>query len=276
MRELYRSIASLWVVEICHIACFVAFVLVVMLAGCSNSSTHGTEKELDVKVTINNNGDGEVNITSPLTLDSASETAQDTANKATTSPTTRLQLTEGGSTAAGEGSDLKDVASSLKQKLQSDNKTETKTSSTTDKKGEESADADKEENVLDQIDQGKEEASEDLDFKNKAIYTSYGVRNGGRQAWRIPKKGPEFGKTAKAVFSNGDSFVVPDTSKNCRDNQETCERDKSSKMYGFVFKPGIGPNGEGDDDTGTSHGGVYLHAPYGNGSKQVTFYYNAP
>ena len=45
-------------------------------------------------------------------------------------------------------------------------------------------------------------------------------------------------------------------------------------MYGFVFKPGIGPNGDGDSDTGTSHGGIYLHAPYGDSSKQVTVYYN--
>lgn len=96
-----------------------------LITGCTNSSTHGTEKELDVKLTINNNGGGDVNITSPLTLDSASETAQDTANTATTSPTTRLQLTEGGSTAAGEGSELKDVASTLKNKLNSENKTKT-------------------------------------------------------------------------------------------------------------------------------------------------------
>ncbi len=37
----------------------------------------------------------------------------------------------------------------------------------------------------------------------------------------------------------------------------------TSKNYresdGFVFKPGIGPNGEGSDNTGTAHGGVYLH-----------------
>ena len=41
-----------------------------------------------------------------------------------------------------------------------------------------------------------------------------------------------------------------------------------------LFEPQRGPNGEGEDNTGTSHGGVYLHAPYGNNSKQVTFYYN--
>ena len=114
----------------------------------------------------------------------------------------------------------------------------------------------------------------DSEFTKSSTYQSYGVRNGGRQAWRIPKKGPDFGDKIKAVFSNGATFTVNNTSKNCRDREDTCNRDSKSPMYGFVFKPGIGPNGEGDGDTGTSHGGVYLHAPYGNDSKSVTFYYN--
>lgn len=91
-------------------------------------------------------------------------------------------------------------------------------------------------------------------------WTSYGTRNGGREAWRIPKKGPEFGRSIKVVFSDGHIVYVNDTSHNYRESD------------GFVFKPGIGPNGEGVNDTGTAHGGVYLHAPYGNRSKQVTFY----
>lgn len=98
-------------------------------------------------------------------------------------------------------------------------------------------------------------------YSKKETYTSYGVRNGGRQAWRIPKKGPAFGKKIKVVFSNGHTVYVNNTSKNYRESD------------GFVFKPGIGPNGEGSHDTGTAHGGVYLHAPYGNKSKQVTFYF---
>lgn len=85
-------------------------------------------------------------------------------------------------------------------------------------------------------------------------YASYGTRNGGRQAWRIPQKGPEFGSRAKVVFSNGHTVMVPNTSRNYRESD------------GFVFKPGIGPNGDGADNTGTAHGGVYLHAPYGNHS----------
>lgn len=98
-------------------------------------------------------------------------------------------------------------------------------------------------------------------LSRQETYTSYGVRNGGRQAWRIPKKGPEFGAKVKVVFSNGHTVMVNDTSHNYRESD------------GFVFKPGIGPNGEGTTDTGTAHGGVYLHAPYGNKSTRATFYY---
>jgi hypothetical protein len=98
-------------------------------------------------------------------------------------------------------------------------------------------------------------------YNRKATFTAYGVRNGGRQAWRIPAKGTYFGRKIKVVFANGHTVMVNNTSKNYREGD------------GFVFKPGIGPNGEGEHNTGTAHGGVYLHAPYGNNSRQVTFYF---
>lgn len=101
----------------------------------------------------------------------------------------------------------------------------------------------------------------DQEYTRQDTYTSYGVRNGGRRAWRIPKKGPAFGKKIKVVFSDGHTVYVPYTSKNYRESD------------GFVFKPGLGPNGEGSSNTGTAHGGVYLHAPYGNRSSRVTFHY---
>lgn len=247
----------------------------VILYGCSNSSTHGTEKDLEFQITINNSGGGTVRIDSPLALDTASETQQDTANTASTTPTTRLQLTEGGSTAAGEASTLQDVTSQLRQKLNSNNRTETKTNTETNTPTkEEVKDTDKEENIESQVDNGKEEISDSLDYNSSKSYTSYGVRNGGRQAWRIPEKGTAFNGPIKFVFANGDSFTVKDTSKNCRDREDTCDRDSKAEMYGFVYKPGIGPNGEGDSDTGTSHGGIYLHAPYNNTSKTVKLYYN--
>ena len=111
------------------------------------------------------------------------------------------------------------------------------------------------------------------DYEHKATYTSYGVRNGGRQAWRIPKSGKDLGSgPIKFVFASGRVFIVKNPLKNCRD-QENCSRNSKAEDYGFVYKPGIGPNGEGDNDTGTSHGGIYLHAPYGDGSKTVTMYW---
>ena len=113
------------------------------------------------------------------------------------------------------------------------------------------------------------------EFTKSSTYESYGVRNGGRQAWRIPKKGPDFGDKIKIVFSSGKTYYIYNTSKNCRgDNPNTCDIPSDKNKDGFVFKSGIGPNGEGDTNTGTSHGGVYLHASYGDDSKSVTFYYN--
>ena len=167
----------------------------------------------------------------------------------------------GGTAGAGSGG-LSGITSQFLPKTNSENTTTT-TTTTTNYKDNEDNTVEKED-VSGQVDQGKEEASEDLDYKNKATYTSYGVRNGGRQAWRIPMKGPEYGGTIKVVFSDGHTVIVKDTSHNYRESD------------GFVFKPGIGPNGEGEANTGTSHGGVYLHAPHGNKSKQATFYYNKP
>lgn len=110
-------------------------------------------------------------------------------------------------------------------------------------------------------------------YKHSATYDSYGVRN-GRQAWRINKKGPEFGPgPVLLVFSSGKKFTVYNTSKNCRDVPKSCGRNSKAAMYGFVWKPGIGPNGDGDSDTGTSHGGVYLQAAWKDTSKKVTLYW---
>lgn len=119
--------------------------------------------------------------------------------------------------------------------------------------------ATKTETTTESKDDGKDEES---GYSHKATYTSYGVRNGGRQAWRIPRKGPEFGRKIKIVFSDGHTVTVNNTSRNYRESD------------GFVFKPGLGPNGEGEENTGTAHGGVYLHAPYNNRSKQATIHYN--
>ena len=109
------------------------------------------------------------------------------------------------------------------------------------------------------------------DYTNKAEYDSYGVRNGGRQAWRINKRGNSLGSgPVKFTFSDGLIFVVKDPNKNCRDREDTCARDSGADKDGFLYKPGNNlPNGKGDADRGTDHGGIYLHAPYGNSSKKV-------
>jgi len=108
-------------------------------------------------------------------------------------------------------------------------------------------------------------------YTNQATYTAYGERNGGRMAWRIPKRGDSLGPgPVKFTFSNGQTFVVKSTARNCRDREDTCQRDSKAEKDGFVFKPGNGvPNGEGETNIGTAHGGIYLHAPYGNKSKTV-------
>ena len=112
-------------------------------------------------------------------------------------------------------------------------------------------------------------------YTNKETFTSYGERNGGRKAWRIPKRGDSLGSgPVKFVFVSGKTFTVKSTARNCRDREDTCNRDSSTDMDGFVFKPGNGrPNGEGDSDIGTAHGGIYLHAPYGDKSNTVTMYW---
>jgi len=107
-------------------------------------------------------------------------------------------------------------------------------------------------------------------YKNSKSYGYYNVAN-KRQAWRIPSRGDSLGPgPVKFTFSSGKTFTVRSTAKNCRDREDTCNRDSRAVMYGFVFKPGNGrPNGKGDSDMGTSHGGIYLHAPFGDISKSV-------
>jgi len=111
------------------------------------------------------------------------------------------------------------------------------------------------------------------EYKYKKTYDRFNVAN-DRNAWRIPESGPWFGKQAKVVFASGKSFTVYDTSKNCRDQEKLCSRNSKADMYGFVWKSGLGPNGTGDSNTGTSHHGVYIHEPFGGTSKELTIYYN--
>lgn len=244
--------------------------LVVGLSGCA--PTTGTNREYDIPITVSSNH-AATYILLEMKVDATSATDQ-TATPVI-SPTTRMQLTEGGSTAGGDASPMSEIQSKLENVLDSFNTTKTKTTTTTSYKDNEDNTV-KDEKVDEQVDTGKEEVSDDLDYKNKATFDSYGVRN-GRQAWRIAGKGPSFGEPVKFVFSSGKTYIVKDTDKNCRGaDPDACDIPSDQNKDGFVFKPGIGPNGEGDTNTGTSHGGIYLHAPYDDNSKTVTLYYNKP
>lgn len=82
------------------------------LVGCA--PTTGTNREYDIPITITSNT-GTVLIDLQLKVDAASTTDQ--VATPTISPTTRFQLTEGGSTSSSGSSSLKDVASTLKNKI---------------------------------------------------------------------------------------------------------------------------------------------------------------
>jgi len=271
----------------------VLFVALLMLSGCgANSSTHGTEKDIRVDVNIVNHGAGSITLTSPLDLVSESATDQETAGTATSTPTLRLQLTEGASTAAQGAAKLKDISNVLRPAAPAVPKLgatpvekkpveveipavlDVPVTSVEPKPTEPKSGIPDSDEVY--VNPPITSESTDLAYKNQTTYTSYGVRN-DRQAWRIANKGPEFGQPIKLVFSSGKEFVVKNTSKNCRGaNPDACDTPSDKNKDGFVFKPGIGPNGEGDSDTGTSHGGVYLQAPWNDNSKTVTIHYNKP
>jgi hypothetical protein len=100
-------------------------------------------------------------------------------------------------------------------------------------------------------------------YTRSAEFTSKGVANGDRQYWRIPQSGPQFGKELKAVFADGHTVVVKNTSQRYAEND------------GFIFRPGIGSESDPRAaDTWTSHKGAFIHAPFGNDSKTVKLYWS--
>jgi len=97
-----------------------------------------------------------------------------------------------------------------------------------------------------------------LNESNSAVLGSYkyfNVGDHGRMAWRIPRKGTSFGRSFIVQFSNGYKIRVPNSAR------------RNSHRNGFTYRPGIGSIKSG---TGTSHGGVYIYAPYGNKSTTLT------
>jgi len=93
------------------------------------------------------------------------------------------------------------------------------------------------------VDEGMSDEYGSYTYSGKGSFKTYGTRNGGRQAWRIPGPMSKYGKVCKVVFSGGGTYYVVAQKAN-----------RSNK--GFVWKKG-------------SHGGPYIHARYGNSSQYV-------
>jgi len=97
------------------------------------------------------------------------------------------------------------------------------------------------------VEAGDDYSQAAITFTNSGTYRSYGKRNGGRSAWRIPKIG-RIGGRALVRFPSGKQYLV-----------RIGKANRTSK--GFVFKQG-------------SHGGWYIHACYGDSSTTVTVYWS--
>lgn len=81
-------------------------------------------------------------------------------------------------------------------------------------------------------------------FQYIGTYTRYGLRNGGRPAWRIPGPMSKFGGVCKLSFNgNGGTYYAYSQKANRGNN-------------GVVWKRG-------------SHGGPYIHAPYRSNATRV-------
>ena len=221
----------------------VPFVALLMLSGCgANSSTHGTEKDIRVDVTITNHGAGHILITSPLELVSESLTEQDTANAATATPTVRLQIPEGIATTLSGATKLADIAKKI-ESLPGE-KRPAEAPAAPDVTSPPSQD----ETYVTPPVTGE---SDDPAYKNKTTFAVGGILE-GRQVWRIANKGNEFGQPVKLLFSNGHTVTIADTTKDY------------GQADGLFF------------DVEASHGGLQIQAPYGDTSKTVTLYYSLP
>jgi len=93
------------------------------------------------------------------------------------------------------------------------------------------------------VDENGSDAYASYSYRPIGQFKTYGTRNGGRQAWRIPGPMSKFGSVCKVTFSSGDTYYV---------RAQKANRSNS----GFVWKRG-------------SHGGPYVHARYGNRSQSV-------
>jgi hypothetical protein len=91
---------------------YLLLLLPLMLFGCADSSTTGTNREYDIRVDIRDNA-GPVVFIVPVLADATSVNDQITENASDIAPDVRLQLTEGAAQSAMSGADalIKDVVS---------------------------------------------------------------------------------------------------------------------------------------------------------------------
>jgi len=237
--------------------------------GCAPNTIKGTEKQYDVVINIHNNH-GPVTLTSPLKVESMSETTQDADPSTVISPETALAMPSGGSTASiasqAATQSLKDIASKLvndASKKNSENQVATDTKNTTNNVAGNQIVKDEEAGVDPESATGVEiPVDPAMVFNNRETVTMYNVGDGGRHAWRITKKGPDYGKTIKLTFENGYEVIIPDTSV------------RFALKNGLIYRPGTGERVKPIvTNIQTSHGGIYLYAPTGNASKTVTIWY---
>ena len=236
---------------------YLLLLLPLMLFGCADSSTTGTNREYDIRVDISGNS-GPVSLTFPLTVDATSSTDQTTEGEASIAPDVNLQLVQPGATGSLSGADsvLKDTVSRFQNILQKDAEKEaveqlpggnTITTHPLKIEPEEPAPQDLTEEPAEQAATSK-------------TYDSSGFAN-GRQGWRIPLAGKDYNTPLIFTFSSGFQRTVDDLSKRIEDSN------------GFLIRPGYGDNRAGnpsEDREWTSHGGMYVHAPYNDTSKSLT------
>lgn len=235
--------------------------LLSLIYGCADSSTHGTEmeKEYDTRICINNATGGTINFSTPLTIDadSTSDTAQDTAGTSTISPQTRAQVTDGASTGsmANEGSSpiLKDIINrdSTENTAPTTTTTTSNTQSTTPAVAEDSI-----ETTGGEIDTGTPVIDTTGSGKKFNLSTTDGVKS-----LRTKEYGTSFGRSIRVVYQNGFTFTVPDTSKRFALNgRET------------VFRPGGPGLTPKNSELGTEHGGMGIWTQRAGSSTYLTIY----
>ena len=100
---------------------YLLLLLPLVLLGCADSSTTGTNREYDIRVDISQNT-GPVSLTFPLTVDATSSTDQTTEGEASVAPDVNLQLVQPGATGSLSGADsiLKDTVSKFQNLLRKD------------------------------------------------------------------------------------------------------------------------------------------------------------